>query len=212
MSNCALCDTCVFSEPQSELYYEIHVTVNHSENFVNDCYELGIKPIIIDMGEDVPVHVMTSATIKGNDASAFATANGFADAFRDRGYEVLRIKIETVPWHPCASHPTVDQYFETHFAIKLPCDESRLKHMAEQLNLHYSKNILKKGDVSVQMLTYRSSKIMDAEQFQEIVDRTKQALMDNGFKFEKTIVEFALYDTNVKLDDKWLKSASRNQN
>ena len=214
MSSCALCDTCVFSEPQTELYYEIHVTVNNSDNFVSDCYELGIKPIIIDMGEGVPVHVMTSATVKGNDASAFATANSFADAFRAMGYDVLRIKIETVPWHPCATHPTDDQYFETHFAVKLPCDETWLNHIARFCDLHYSKNVLKKGDNSVQMLTYRSNnwKDVNSEKFQYHVSVIEEILNLYGFKLKKTIVEFALYDTNVRMDDTWLKSSSLNQN
>lgn len=213
MSNsCALCDTCVFSEPRSELYYEIHITVNNSENFVSDCYELGIKPIIIDMGEDVPAHVMTSATVKGNDQIAFTTANGFANAFRDRGYEVLRMKIETVPWHPCASHPSDDQYFETHFAIRKQGDNYLLNEILKTAPfLHRSRNLLKRGGDLIQMVTFRLNKINSTE-FLSRVEQITNNLEAAGLKLEKVITEFALYDTNVKMDEAWLRSTSRNRN
>lgn len=202
MCDCVGCVDCAFVTPQTELVYEIHITVDNNENFIDDCYEFGIKPVIINMGDEIPEHVMTSSTVKGNDANAHAAASNFANLFRSKGYEVKRVKIETVPWHPEASRPKSSQYFETHFAISLPCDEKKLKFWADNLGLHYSRNRLKQGEASVQMLTYRNYNSLSS--FDKNVKSIKGYLEYDGFKIAKVIQEFALYDSNVDLDQQWL--------
>jgi len=210
MIDCQLCETCPFVEGQKELYYEIHITVEYSDNFVTDCYELGLKPIIIDMGDNIPPHSMTSSSIKGgSDDMIYATALNQADLFKSKGYIVTRIKIETVPWHPKALNRNNDQYFETHFAIKFPYNSERLKLWSANLGLHYSRNKLKRDNYLVQMLTYRTYE--NLEKYEKNVNRIKKLLTEDGFEIDKVINEFALYDTNIELDDLWLKSTYQSQ-
>lgn len=187
--------------------YEIHITVKHRASFVDDCYELGIKPIIIDLGSDTPSHSMTSSTVTGNDEVAFATAHNFASLFRDRGYVVERIKIETVPWHPKANSPDPGQYFETHFAIRNMGDNRLIDEVLKNAtNLHRSRNLLKKGNDTVQMATYRSKHYRTSNEYLQDVDCIKAALISHGLELDKVISEFALYDTNVEMDHQWLKT------
>lgn len=199
---CAGCEKCLFEEPQESLIYEIHITVDNLESFSDNCYEIGVKPIIIDLGENIPTQVMTSSTVRGSDASALAMASHLSSIFKDRGYNVIRAKIETVPWHPKAACPDPNQYFECHFGVKLPCDETQLKFWAKTFNLHYSRNAMKQDHQKVQMLTYRLHGQRDM--FEEHVGKIKKYLEMSGFELEKVITEFALYDTNVELDRQWL--------
>ena len=53
------------------------------------------------------------------------------------------------------------------------------------------------------MLTYRSNKC-GSTTFKLEVETIKQILISNGFEFEKVEVEYALYDTNVNHDAKWI--------
>jgi hypothetical protein len=208
MSDCQNCDTCPFIEPQKELIYEIHVTVDHKESFVEDCYSIGVKPVVIELGTGIPSHSMTSSTVKGgNDTTVFVTARSISKALEDIGYTVKRVKIETVPWHPKASCPEPGQYFETHFAVKnLNYTSSKnLRHLSYHLGLHYSSNLLKKSDDSAQMLTLRKKNV-DYETYRDIAVSMEQALLTYNFKLDKVITEFALYDTNEKMDDQWLNS------
>ena len=36
------------------IFHEVHLTVKHQDSFEQDCKSLNVKPIIIDMGEDIP--------------------------------------------------------------------------------------------------------------------------------------------------------------
>jgi hypothetical protein len=208
MSECQGCDTCPFTETVETLHYEIHVTVDHRETFVDDCYAIGVKPVIIDMGDDVPTHSMTSSTLKdSNDTAAFVTAHSIAKALEDIGYDVERIKIETVPWHPKTSNPEPEQYFETHFAFKVEGDGYMLNQMLKMAKwLHPSRNLLKKGEDRIQMVTYRRHDV-DSKTYLESIDDMQKVFLDNHLKLDKVITEFALYDTNERMDDPWLRSS-----
>lgn len=205
MTECQLCEHCPFTEKVSKkIFYEIHITVAHKESFQDDCHRLGIKPILIDMGNGIPRHAMTSTTVEGNsDIDAKHYSDFLSKALVEAGYEVQRVKIETVPWHTKAKSPEQNQYFETHIGVNLPCDEEYLTLVAKILNLHKSKNLFKRGGKNVQMLTFRSHD-MNSEKFLSYVESLKNVLTSNGFTYDKVITEFALYDTNLEMDKQWL--------
>lgn len=207
MNECQLCDHCRFLEDNKKIFYETHVTVGYKDSFYDDCYSLGIKPILIDMGEDIPRHAMTSTSVEGGSREdAVKSAHFIANALEAKGYEIQRVKVETVPWHPEATNPASHQYFETHIPINLPCDTNYLDQIAKFLHLHKSRNLFKRGGKNVQMLTYRDNGV-STEKFLNKVELLKKILTSNGFTFDKVITEFAFYDTNVEMDQAWLSSS-----
>ena len=69
-----------------------------------------------------------------------------------------------------------------------------------------SQNFFKKskdGSKFINMLTYRCNMI-GSTSFKLQVEGLKQLLLDEGFEFEKVEVEYAIYDTNVSHDAKWI--------
>ena len=182
------------------IFHEVHITVAHQESFEKDCISLGVKPIIIEMSTDIPTHSMTSSTYANNsDSEVYAKALNLKNKLEKLGYEVQRLKIETVPWHAQGYNPKSDQYFEAHFAVEGSISTEDLK----RLNLHKSKNLLKKNDSLVQMLTYRLFN-SDNLLFNMEIDNLIIKLEYLNVNVLKTIREFAIYDSNISLDDRWL--------
>ena len=182
------------------IFHEVHITVEHKKSFEKDCISLNVKPIIIDMGENIPTHSMTSSTYKDNsDSQVLAKSIILKNKLEALDYTVQRLKIETVPWHPDGSNPKDFQYFEAHFAIEGDISKEDLK----KYNLHKSKNLLKKSTGSVQMLTYRLFEA-DTLMFNLKVDNLITKLEYLNVNVIKTIREFAIYDSNVSLDNAWL--------
>lgn len=64
------------------------------------------------------------------------------------------------------------------------------------------KNLLKKEDKLLQMLTYRKKNINSFE-FKTLVDSLTDKL-NSLVTVNKVIREFAIYDSNVSLDAQWL--------
>lgn len=197
--------------------FEIHVTVRTDklDNFIGACKLIDVKPIILDLqnqqGDTVMKDVMTSSVHLGNNPSAYTEMERIAGKLAIGGFEVVRKKIETVPWHPAAPQVEGDKmpkncYFECHFAV-ICSDDTRPKllEVAEETDCHLSKNIFKKldnGNYKI-MLTHRKYDI-GAESFQQNVASIKEKLEVVGFDVDKTIVEFSVYDTKVSHDSNWI--------
>ena len=205
------------------LYYEIHVTVrtNDVERFQDVCNELGVKPIILDLQKksgDVLCEVMTSSKISTHDKTvveAKAEMVRICVLLTKSGFDVIRSKIETVPWHPLAPSEHNGQshfegsHFETHFGVVINYSEDvdNLKKIAEQFKLHWSKNILKRRpDGSyIQMVTYRSYDKV-SEDFSLLVDQILKTMYSKHLTLEKLPkIEFAIYDTNHEHDLNWIE-------
>lgn len=204
--------------------YEFHVTVRTSDikGFRDTCELLGVKAVIIDLqdrqGGSLMQDVMTSSTYIGNNPGAYTELQRITSGLREAGFEVVREKIETVPWHPAAPDapniPEEEQempkgcYFETHFGVRLSHDQvPALREVAGMINAHMSRNVFKTyddGTVKV-MLTARSY-TGSATRFQERVDHISGELCEMGYTIDKVIVEFALYDTSVHHDATWVQA------
>jgi NTP pyrophosphatase (non-canonical NTP hydrolase) len=199
------------------------------EDFKSDCKEIDVKPIVLDleMKEGTLKDVMTSSKHFGDNRSAYEEANRIANKLTSFGYKVVRNKIETVPWHPAAPIFNTGEpipngcYFESHIGVViLPEEKEALQEFVQGLNdrcteagiikiggtCKLSQNFFKKskdGSKFVNMLTYRDN-MTCRKDFERGVEAIKWSLEKCGFEFEKVEVEYALYDTNVNHDSKWI--------
>jgi len=231
-------------EANFPLPFEIHVTVEVDlevgdgdvvnswsgsiSGFKDDCKEIGVKPIVIDLeinDGSILKDVMTSSKFFGDNRTAYEESERIVKELKDRGYKVVRNKIETVPWHPAA--PVISTgneipngcYFESHIGVTINQDQkedletfirSTLTngHLIELSGTaKLSQNFFKKsndGSKFVNMLTYRSN-MCGRPLFELEVKGIQQLLKEEGFYFEKVEVEYAVYDTNVTHDAKWIK-------
>ena len=223
------------------LPYEIHITVDTSdmrdpimfdrkpfdiEQFKVACEEIGVKPIVIDLEMDELKDVMTSSKFFGDNRTAYEESERIANELFDFGFEVVRKKIETVPWHPGV--PVIstgkeipnDCYFESHIGVVITKNEKeRLNEFVNSTltngslielsgTAKLSKNFFKKADENgnfVNMLTYRSN-MCGSPKFKIEVEGIKHLLKEEDFHFEKVEVEYAIYDTNVSHDHRWITS------
>lgn len=204
--------------------YELHVTVGNVsdlEAFKKACAAIGVKPIVLDLHTahhgDIK-DLMTSSVIFGRNHEALAQLEYIATALEQAGFDVVRKKIETVPWHPAApsrahANPVMpkDCYFECHFAVKTEPDPyklAQLRQLALEQECHLSRNVFKRhadGTATV-MATYRSyDKVY--EDVREHVERAAQVFREQGFSVEKELIEFSLYDTRISHDAEWLVKA-----
>jgi hypothetical protein len=215
------------------LPFEIHVTIEAKSflesisEFKEDCKDIGVKPIVIDLeinDGSIIKDVMTSSKFFGDNRTAYEESERIVKELRDRGYDVVRNKIESVPWHPAA--PVISRgeaipngcYFESHIGVTIyPEQKEDLQtfirstltngHLIELSGTaKLSQNFFKKsndGSRFVNMLTYRSN-MCGRPLFEAEVKGIKHLLKEEGFDFEKVEVEYAVYDTNVTHDAKWI--------
>lgn len=236
------------------LPYEIHVTVNledsYTHKYINeeslnefkeDCRSIGVKPIVIDLemkDKSSMKDVMTSSKFFGDNRTAYEESERIAKRLREMGYEVVRNKIETVPWHPAApqdkdkDHPLWHGdpipngcYFESHIGVIVTKETKEdLEELVDFLNdsicelsgtAKLSKNFFKKTEDGrfINMLTYRSN-MVNAKEFETEVRSIERIISGENdwdmleefrsFEYEKVEIEYAIYDTNVTHDAKWI--------
>lgn len=199
------------------------------DEFKKDCDLVGVKPIVIDLeinDGSIIKDVMTSSKHFGDNRSAYEESMRIVNELKTRGYKVVRNKIESVPWHPAAPVISTGKeipngcYFEAHIGVTIRPDEKRsLNYLVDFLNsedgdeiielsgtVKLSQNFFKKskdGSRFVNMLTYRSNRC-GSPKFKLEVEGLKNILTKKGFEFEKVEVEYAVYDTNVTHDAKWI--------
>ena len=204
--------------------YEIHITLSSEdgyniETFKQDCKGLNVKPLLLALqdkdAETVMTDIQTSSKFYGSNKEAFDEMKKISNGLTNLGYNVVREKIEASYWHQKAPFKADGDsvmpkgcYFECHFNVE--CDNERLQTLskiAKSTNCHLSQNIFKKlsdGRFTI-MMTYRSYDQM-YEEFEEHLEFIKNNLTWSGFKIEKEIVEFSIYDTKITHDKKWLEA------
>jgi len=217
------------------LPFEIHITVNlrgspewenrpldpvgSVEVFKQKCQMIGVKPIILDLqnttGASVMTDVMTSSKHFGDNRSAYDAACTIKDELVYHGFDVVRVKIETVPWHPAAPSKHDEPmppncYFESHIPVTLNENDipslSTLVESGElQFPVHMSRNVFKRTDNGrvVVMLTYRSQTGSQSS-FELITDLIVRQLQSANIEVGKVHKEFAVYDTKVTHDASWI--------
>lgn len=196
--DCQLCETCPFISGTDKVYYEIHITVKYDASFITYCKSNNIKVIDIYLGEGVPNQLMTSITESFDSYSAcIKYVKDLFDLFTAKGYKVIRKKIETSPNNPIiALFNKEDIYFESHFAVTNPDDDLNF------IGLHKSRNLLKKKDKHVQMLTYRhKGTTLDAFRLQ--VGHYEGMIREKGYNLDKVIIECCVLDSKEDLDAAW---------
>lgn len=207
------------------LPYEIHITIQgpgNIEQFQNVCKQLKVKPIVIDLQKNEKVimqDVMTSSVHYGDNRSAYDAAEELRYDLSMKGYCVLRVKIETVPWHPAAPSKNDrvfvmpdNSYFESHLRIVTTVDKKRtLETIAKNYGAHLSRNFFKKinDDEYVIMMTLRST-TDNREDFKSKVEALKWTLTSVGFEVDKMEIEFAVYDTKISHDKDWIEGKVSN--
>ena len=181
---------------------------------------------------------MTSSKFFGDNRTAYEESERILTELKNRGYDVVRNKIETVPWHPAApqdkdkDHPLFHGepipngcYFESHIGIIIsPEEKEDLNELVDFLNdsicefsgtAKLSRNFFKRSESGkfVNMLTYRSNMVTSKEFESEvrsiekiISGKNDWSLLSNfkKFDYEKVEIEYAVYDTNVTHDAKWI--------
>jgi len=201
------------------LPYEIHITIERPhdiELFKEVCEKIKVKPIIIDLEKDdiiVMSDVMTSSVHYGDNQSALTESDRIATELHEKKYNVLRTKIETVPWHPEA--PSIKNnlqmkegnYFESHLRIVTTLDQRPLLDIiAFDNKAHLSRNFFKKINNAeyIIMMTLRNYNV-SSEVFSLRVNSLKEILVINGFEVDMVEIEFAIYDSNDSYDSAWIK-------
>jgi hypothetical protein len=200
------------------------------EEFRQVCHALDVKPIILalQVGEEELQDVMTSSHHFGDNSSAYEEMKRVSEGLDRAGFQVVREKIETVPWHPGApsekhEDPVMpkDCYFETHIGVFIRDEYScpngvihryqvpSVKRIADDHKAHLSRNAFKKVDNGpnnsghIQMVTLRHYE-GTYEHFKEKAEELRSAIENNNFLIDNMITEFSVYDTRVTHDLEWI--------
>lgn len=198
------------------IHYEIHLTVKTIDvnKFVEDCKELGVKPIVLALqfkdGSGSMQDVMTSSKITGNDEDAFEHMKNLSSSLSKKGYFIVREKIETVPWHPKAlvhGQDSEEGYFEAHVKIKPVSDfgKSNLKRTMDSFKFHLSKNVreMNSDGEEIHIATLRKKKVSYNDFKGELGTKTGFFGAYGVEVLGKVEVEYALYDSNTSHDIAW---------
>lgn len=200
--------------------YEIHITVQSVPNgnvFKRWCEELGVKPIMLALqsqSNGMLQDVMTSSVIIGTLEDAHIESRRIESGLRSYGLCTVRRKIETVPWNPMITEtePGPSNYFESHIAIsvkkyngKLPkAAKTELAQVCHSLDLHLSANQFKNDALSVVYMATLREFGTTYEPFRQRTSDIMDALTKAGYDVQKSVTEYAVWDSNTQHDDKWM--------
>lgn len=187
------------------MHYEIHVTVetNDVEQFVLDCKQIGVKPIVIETERNnvFGQQVMTSSKHSGDHYKDTLTS---IVKQLEAKYKIVRQKVEIFPED--TKHPD-HIYYESHIRLKLKpgFDRRPIEELCEMFGFHMSKNLFKKDENHVyQMVTYRSNGNTPIQQFDDVIDAMTWHLTSRKINFDKVEIEECIYDSNISIDNSWL--------
>jgi hypothetical protein len=205
--------------------YELHLTVNcwsaeKYNEFETICSSIGIKCIQIILPEvEAWRHTITGSFHRGTVEKVFSEAKDISVQLAEAGFPVTRIKIESAMSNPlvpvtlkAAALMREDQYFECHAKIIIPSagPDQALRALCEKFDAHISQNPsnrLSDGSLGV-FLTQRFFKVMKGVaigRFEELLT----ALGASGYTVSNVLKEYALLDTNFKLDERWIPHVAR---
>lgn len=210
----------------NKIPHEIHITIQGRdganidlEDFRAVCSKLGVKPIVLDLhtkeGAEIK-DIMTSSISVSSTATAIYKMNELKEQLTKRGYNVVRNKLESVPWHPMVPNRenkfkhTEGCYFESHIEVFIdgsnPLSMPALKGIAANHDLHVSRNFFKRTDSGIFtiMLTLRDY-TGTIEDFKQKVSEAREAIKSSFDLTGKEEIEYCLYDSNTDHDNIWIK-------
>lgn len=184
--------------------FEIHATVStdNVQKFKDDCKELGLKSLVIELQSNNGNYqqVMTSDKFNGTDHST--ELDKIVKKLTTKGYEIERLKVE----YHISYCSLIPLYYECHIRLIVNKDDLEiLKEFTIENNWHLSKNPFKE--------------LGDGREYRIITYRTKDRVLDFRIKvasalhkldyvfqipFDKVEAEACILDTNEELDAKWL--------
>lgn len=148
---------------------------------------------------------MTSSTeVLHSDADAMTKLHLISCQLTNAGFEVIRQKIECDISHEDVNRLIPGTYLESHLNIFIRKDQDieLLKAICQLQDVHLSRNINKstKAGYTI-MTTYRDSILLG-----DFTTRLTQIIkaIEDEYKIEKEIIEYALYDNNLNYDKTWL--------
>lgn len=153
---------------------------------------------------------MTTSIYKGNLSQIWEENERIYQELFSAGLEVSRRKIEIAPFHPIVPVDalcTDPMYFESH--IKVSTHKNRLQELRDVTKdyfAHTSRNAFKcEEDDCIYMVTlrvYRTS----LNKFKNLLNILIEGLGKYKFDIvEQPDIEYAIYDSNCKLDEEWIK-------
>jgi NTP pyrophosphatase (non-canonical NTP hydrolase) len=206
----------------TKIPFELHLSVSvisggHEVNpglfkmFKEVCAETGVKATVLTLyhGDgSTSEDWMTSSVHVGTNESADREMRRIGERLFRTGFNVVREKVETVPWHPGAKTLS-GCYFEKHWEILLT--EDQIPGLLNNVINDYgavSRNV-RKGPVdgnllvSVTIRNYRADRI----EFEQDCDKFEEKLRGVGYVIVDSIMEYAIHDTNAAMDKDWITAA-----
>ena len=202
----------------SKINYEFHITVIDADKdpFISFCSRIGVKPILLELQDSeniVLLHdVMTSHHSEFNsDELAMIELKRVSSLLQNAGFNVVREKIEADINHPDVIKnkeiSTCPNYFETHFNILISeNEEDTLRAIAAKNDCHFSRNIFKKIENEYTIMITKRVYSGTGDEFKSIVAEIEEELTKSNLRIEKTIIEYAIFDTKEDWDSEWLNS------
>lgn len=207
----------------NKIPYEYHCTFEfdiekYSISILREiCNKYNSKLVILEIPDitgKIYKEYMTTSNYYGKNSDAIQLCKDLANNLRNDGLNVIREKVETVPWHPLAPQNTDiihDGYFEVH--IELPIDNDintyslyELKKICTEFKAVFSQNVSKKyNDYYVQMVTIRKYNSC-RKSIENIITNFTNNLKCININVSTPLIEFCIFDTNADLDDKWMKT------
>lgn len=201
------------------MIFEIHCTCEkenfNPDEFKKDCATIGVKAVQVVLDGLNCTHSMTSATIDvPHSSDALLIAKKTAEDMNQLGYNVQRIKIETTPDFHLVPKEISDVfprgcYFESHIKVQVQNGYyETLKNALSKSQWHLSSNSYKKNSDEhiIFMITYRKHSGTHSEFVSEVDAFIESHNHSIGYKINpKYITEFAIYDSNIHMDDEWLR-------
>lgn len=202
------------------LPFEMHVTIRRKNPdtkmlFGLHCDKFGLKAIELEnIGKDfVEVDLMTESKFYGNNREAYDRLKQISSALKYEGFEIIREKIETVPWHPASPHnngPVMemseDGYFEAHLSYDIPKSKYKeILNCLKDMNCLISKSVNKSDKENIRLFVTVRTYTDTYEVFSKNVENEKALIV--GFVGEPVgeLHEYSIFDTNLSHDAKWIE-------
>lgn len=186
--------------------FEIHLTVEwnqslHFDSFKKVCEEMNAKAIAINL--EKTEQIMTSKTINTDVEGLFNSLLDDVKFLTDNGYNVVRRKIES-----CPKFIKETKYDAKYYEIHVPCYSEKINSFdftKLKSKWHKSKNKFK-DDIHMITCRVNCSTVYDSEEEKIIIDKDIELLksLDIVHPSFKHHYEYAIYDTNIKLDKGWI--------